>query len=442
MYLLNRMAKPETFIVKEYEAVDVDASLYMDGAQLLVYPEVLERDYVSIRWKKGRPAFFAGGYVGVIPINQNLVLDVRPKVPLNNLERIIKLSNHAPYELFGLERSYAIHHETAAPIEDFLIDSFLERVGVIYDHGFLKTYSKQSSIGGIPKGRIDLASTIRLQAKGSRSVAFSWSERHANTPQNRLIKQALLAALNTKSASKDKRRRASLAFLVECLDQVSDCEPDVLLEHPLLFTSDSLPDARQYYLPALVLARLILQGQGLGFSGREGEVLANSLLLDLDAAFEGYIRFVLQDLNTTTPYIRVFDGNIAGEKGGKKELLLHTDLANQIARVVFATPDILIEKYSPPAMPKNIVLDMKYKDTKLVADRNDLNQLIAYAASYSSKAGVFVFPARSESQRGLQCLGTVAGIPIYQYFINLGSANILEEEARLRDMVQEIFNLS
>jgi len=203
-----------------------------------------------------------------------------------------------------------------------------------------------------------------------------------------------------------------------------------------------LPDARQYYLPALVLARLILQGQGLGFSGREGEVLANSLLLDLDAAFEGYIRFVLQDLNTTTPYIRVFDGNIAGEKGGKKELLLHTDLANQIARVVFATPDILIEKYSPPAMPKNIVLDMKYKDTKLVADRNDLNQLIAYAASYSSKAGVFVFPARSESQRGLQCLGTVAGIPIYQYFINLGSANILEEEARLRDMVQEIFNLS
>jgi len=433
------MANPEIRVVKEYETVDVDPSLYMDGSQLLVYPEVLERDYVSIRWKKGRPAFFAGGYVGIIPINHRLTLDVRPKVPLDNLERIIKLSNHAPYQLSGLERAYAGHHETTGPIEEFLIDSFLDKVDEVISNGVLKIYDRRQASGSFPKGRINLAKTIALQARGSRNVAFEWVERHPDTPQNRLLKQALLRALGTESGRKGKKRHARLVLSLASFSQVKECDPAELLEHSLIVDRDTLPDTRMYYKPALAIGKLIVQGRGIGFSTNGDDAIANSLLLDLDAAFEGYIRFVLQDLNTSTSYIRVFDGNISAEVGRKKVLLSPSDLESQIEKPIYATPDVVVEKYSVPRVPSNIVLDMKYKDTKAVADRNDLNQLIAYAASYSSEAGIFIFPSRSVEQKGLQCLGLIAGIPIYQYFINLGAVNILEEEASLRRMLEDMF---
>ncbi|CAM2149307.1 5-methylcytosine-specific restriction enzyme subunit McrC [Paraburkholderia tropica] len=439
MSLPTRMTKPEIKIVKEYEAVEVDASLFMNGPELLVYPEVLERDYISIRWRKGRPVFFAGGYVGIIPVNDRLVLDVRPKVPLDNLERIIKLSNHVPYELSGLERSYASHGEATAPIEDFLIDSFLDKVDSIHDSGLLKAYRRREADGDFPKGRLNIRRTVSLQAKGARKVAFGWSERNVDTPQNRLIKLALLRAIETDGAARSKRRRARLALHLENLGQVSETSPEETLEHRLVTDLDTLPDTRDYYRPAIALAKLIIRGGGLGFSATGADVFANSLLLDLDVAFEGYVRFVLQDLNVTTPDYRVFDGNVAAEEGRKKALLSRTDFPEQIDRTIDATPDVVIERYAPPRLQSNIVLDMKYKDTKAVADRSDLNQIIAYAASYASVAAVFVFPSRSENQRGLQCLGRIGGIPVYQYFMNLGAANILDEEDRLRAMVDTVF---
>ncbi|RQQ21300.1 hypothetical protein DF107_02625 [Burkholderia stagnalis] len=433
------MGKQEIKIVKEYESVDVDASLFMNGAELLVYPEVLARDYVSIRWKKGRPVFFAGGYVGIIPVNDRLVLDVRPKVPLDNLERIIKLSNHAPYELHGLERSYAVHNETTAPIEDFLIDSFLDTVDVVHESGMLRAYQRKNAQGDFPKGRLNISRTINLQAKGSRKVAFSWSERSIDTPPNQLVKLALLRALNTGSAERSKKRKARLALHLEYLEQVSECPEKDILEHPLIENLDTLPNTRDYYRPTIALAKLILLGGGIGFAAAGTDVFANSLLLDLDVAFEGYIRFILQDLNTTTTHYRVFDGNVAADAGRKKTLLSRSDFPEQIGKSVEATPDVVIEKYAPPRLPANIVLDMKYKDTKAIADRSDLNQLIAYAVSYTSDAAIFVFPSRSEDQRGLQCLGLIGGIPVYQYFINLGAANIYDEEQLLRTMVTTVF---
>ncbi|AFQ49460.1 5-methylcytosine restriction system specificity protein McrC [Burkholderia cepacia] len=433
------MTKPEIRVVKEYEPVEVDSSLFMNGAELLVYPGVLERDYISIRWRKGRPVFFAGGYVGIIPVNDRLVLDVRPKVPLDNLERIIRLSNHAPYELSGLERSYASHNEATAPIEDFLIDSFLDKVDAIHESGMLRAYLRREAEGDFPKGRLNMGRTISLQARGTRKVAFGWSERGIDTPQNRLIKLALLRAIGADSAARSKRRKARLALHLEYLEQVAECEATDILEHRLITDLDTVPDTRDYYRPAMALAKLILQGGGLDFSASGTDVFANSLLLDLDVAFEGYVRFVLQDLNATTANYRVFDGNVAAGEGRKKELLKRTDFPEQIERTIDATPDVVIEMYAPPRLPANIVLDMKYKETKTVAERSDLNQLIAYAASYASDAAVFVFPSRSEDQRGLQCLGLVGGIPVYQYFMNLGAANIHDEEQRLRGMVERVF---
>ncbi|WP_081068471.1 5-methylcytosine restriction system specificity protein McrC [Burkholderia stagnalis] len=431
------MPQAEHLIVQEYEVVDVHPSLYMDGSQLTIYPEVLERDYISIRWKKGVPTFYAGGYVGIIPINTRLTLDVRPKVPLSNLERIIKLSNHSPFELSGLEREYASHQEASGPIEDFLVDSFIDKIDQTVSSGLLRKYEKREDSGSFPKGRIDFTKTMKLQALGAVRLAYSWDERHIDTPQNRLLKLALLKCLQTESAKRSRKRHAKIVQLLEYFERVGDCDRLIASENESIM---EVPDTRPYYRAALSFANLIIDDNYLGFSPGEGVATANSLLLDLDVAFEAYIRHVLGRLNTSTQHIRVFDGNIGGSEGRRKKLLNPSTLPSQIDQVVTATPDIVIEIHTPPCLTSNIVLDMKYKNKKTIADREDLNQLISYAASYNSCAGVFIFPSRDANQRGLQCIGTVANIPIFQYFINLGSVNIGEEEEALRRTIADVFN--
>ncbi|BEV53241.1 MULTISPECIES: 5-methylcytosine restriction system specificity protein McrC [Burkholderia cepacia complex] len=433
------MPKPEPLVVQEYDPVDVDPSLYMDGSQLSIYSEVLARDYVSIRWKKGVPTFYAGGYVGIIPVNDRLTLDVRPKVPLNNLERIIKLANHSPFELSGLEREYASHREASGPIEDFLVDSFIDKIELVVGSGLLRQYERREDAGSFPKGRLLFSKTAKLQAQGAVRLAYSWDERHIDTPQNRLLKLALLKCLQTDSAGRSRKRHARIAQFLEYFERVSEPEHSTVLEHPKVM---DVPDTRLYYGPALSLAKLITEDNHLGFSVGARVATANSLLLDLDVAFEAYVRHVLIQLNQSTQHLRVFDGNIGGDEGRRKKLLNLSALPSQIAQTVTATPDIVIEMHKPPRLTSNIVLDMKYKNKKTIADREDLNQLISYAASYASCAGVFVFPSRDMNQRGLQCLGTVANIPIFQYFINLGTANIAEEEDALRTMVADVFHQS
>ncbi|WP_175723279.1 5-methylcytosine restriction system specificity protein McrC [Burkholderia ambifaria] len=433
------MPKPELLVVQEYDPVNVDPSLYMDGSQLSIYSEVLARDYVSIRWKKGVPTFYAGGYVGIIPINDRLTLDVRPKVPLSNLERIIKLANHSPFELSGLEREYASYREASGPIEDFLVDSFIDKIELVVSSGLLRQYDRREHTGSFPKGRLLFSKTAKLQAQGVVRLAYAWEERHVDTPQNRLLKLALLKCLQTESASRSRKRHAKISQFLEYFERVGEHEHSTVLEHPKVMDA---PDTRLYYSPALSLAKLITEDNHLGFSPGAEEATANSLLLDLDVAFEAYIRHVLIQLNQSTQNLRVFDGNIGGNDGRRKNLLNPSALASQISQTVTATPDIVIEMHMPPRLMCNIVLDMKYKNKKTIADREDLNQLISYAASYTSCAGVFIFPSRGVDQRGLQCLGTIANIPIFQYFINLGTANIAEEEDALRKMVGDVFRQS
>ncbi|AQQ33861.1 5-methylcytosine restriction system specificity protein McrC [Burkholderia cenocepacia] len=433
------MPHPEPLIVQEYDLVSVDSSVYMDGGQLTIYPEVLERDYISIRWKKGVPTFYAGGYVGIIPINKHLTLDVRPKVPLSNLERIIKLSNHSPFELSGLERDYASHQEASKPIEDFLIDSFIDKIDQTVGGGLLRRYERREAVGSAPKGRIDFTKTMKLQARGVARLAYSWEERHIDTPQNRFLKLALEKCLQTESAKRSRKRHAKIVQFLEYFERVGECDQFPDLERQAVM---DVPDTRIYYRAALALAGLITENNYLGFSSREGVATANSLLLDLDVAFESYIRHVLSQLNSSTQHIRVFDGNIGGSEGRRKNLLTASTLSSQISQTIIATPDIVIEIHTPPRLTSNIVLDMKYKNKKTIADREDLNQLISYASSYESCAGVFIFPARDTHQRGLQCLGTISNIPIFQYFINLGSTNIQEEEEALRMTITDVFNQS
>ncbi|ABF09540.1 5-methylcytosine restriction system specificity protein McrC [Cupriavidus metallidurans] len=411
------MSSVTTLIVKEYETIDIPAALIIDGIALRIYPAVLERDYISVRWKKGVPIFQAGGYIGVIPINDQLTLDVRPKVPLVNLERILYSSNHKPYVLESFQRAYGHHTRASEPIETFLVDRFLDWVEEIHRFGLLKQYRVIHEDGFTPRGRLNFAATIRLRSRNQQSLAYQWDDRTADNGPNRFIKAVLLQLADRDEFLHDRRRKARLSVCVDYFSSVSDVDVHSVLIDPLVDDVEQLPSTREYYKTAIVLAKMLIEKSGLAFLSDQHSVLLPTLLLDLDEAFEKYVLTLLQQVNIRRDDVRVFDGNIDGALGGKKQLLKDSGLENQVKSTVQATPDVLVEKYSIPSIPRNLVIDMKYKEVKNIVERGDLNQVIAYAASYQSAAAVFILPSRGPQQRGLQCLGTVAEIPIFNILL-------------------------
>lgn len=67
----------------EYDHIDVDPDLWVgDGHQTVFNSEIDNRDVLRASFHKGQLRLQATSYVGVIPINDQLVVRVRPRVPI------------------------------------------------------------------------------------------------------------------------------------------------------------------------------------------------------------------------------------------------------------------------------------------------------------------------------------------------------------------------
>lgn len=84
------------FPCEEYGHVDVDPSLLLDadGQSLNISEDVEGRDAYRVGFSKGRLRLTASSYVGVIPLNEQVVLKVRPRVPIANLTRMVQDTGH------------------------------------------------------------------------------------------------------------------------------------------------------------------------------------------------------------------------------------------------------------------------------------------------------------------------------------------------------------
>ncbi|WP_186203792.1 5-methylcytosine restriction system specificity protein McrC [Burkholderia gladioli] len=422
--------------IEEFETIPLPIEAMGPNGELIVYPDVLKDDYFTIRAKKGSLVLQAGSRIGIIPVNSNLHLNVRPKVPLSNLERVIFLSNHQPESLRQYEREYDSHRYRAASVEDFLIDAFLNRVEDIHDNGLLKTYRKEVSNGSFPRGTIDFHKTMQHQARGRLAVGSARYVRHVDNGPNRLIKYVLALLLSRLSGSKHKKQRGRVLTQLAYFDGVSDDIQQKFLSEASVLDPSVIVGTRQYYGAAIALALTILSGSGISFLSAQSKFEMGTLLLNLGDAFEEYVRYCLSVINEESASLRVFDGNKSGEDGARKKLLDKLADTLSVGADTPATPDVVIEHYSPPFRPSTLVIEVKYKRIEALVSREDLNQLIAYVASYGANAGVFILPSHSARQRGLVALGSIANVPIYQYFFNLDAVDIVGEERRLRETVQ------
>jgi len=434
------MMRPIVFRVREYEEVEVPPELVSDSGELVAFPEVLQRDYFTVRYRKGKLVFQAGGYLGVIPVNQQVSLEISAKVPVSNLERMLLMTEHDPHVLKRFSRSYNLHPSAPSSIYRFLIDSFLHAVSELHSAGFLKFYQIRHGDGTAPKGRISIRRTFVLRAKyGLPQVAYSWAERNPDNAANRLLKYVLVELQAQRLAPVDRKQRRLISVLLSHFDQITVGPSHEFLNDALVRRPDRLSGMKLYYREALVLGKVLLNHHGVRVEGNTGSVRAASFVVDLDQVFEKYTLEVLRRLSATDRNVEVLDGNKGGAGGGARSLLepsLHPAYAGTKIK---ATPDIVIKSRGLGAS-RTIVVEVKYKSVKDIVDRPDLNQVVTYAASYGADHAILVLPALSGGAAGLRNLGVIGATHIFQYAIDLGSSNIEDEEHKLRECIVDLLN--
>jgi 5-methylcytosine-specific restriction enzyme subunit McrC len=191
-----------------------------------------------------------------------------------------------------------------------------------------------------------------------------------------------------------------------------------------------LPQYHEYYGEALLLSQLILEGAGLSIRATGALLALPSILIDMEKVFEAYARLILSRKISVEGIMYVRDGNKAGADGAKTTIFTHCQVSNNPS----CTPDIVITNPECPTL----IIDAKYKPSREIPDRSDLNQVVLYGARYSCSKVMVLFPERKKQEPSAKLLGTIGPVSIYTGYIDLGAPDIEAEEDRFASAIIDI----
>jgi 5-methylcytosine-specific restriction enzyme subunit McrC len=436
--------KRTVYPASEYEILEIPPEDLLVGGELRLYPEVVHRDFFRVRFQGQKLTFQPGPYVGVIPINDRIAIDVRPRVPIGNLARLLQLSRRKPVQLEKYLRDYGLQEEPSPSLIDSLAGALVNAVRPIEAKGRHYEYQRRVEHTSFPRGRILMGQTMqRFASRGiTHRVMASQYERSPDTAPNRCLKYAIWYLAQRYIRMQRLGDRSGITKLLSGLNRAYHLFADVELDHsrqflihPLVVDPDYLPPNYGHYERALSIAAAIVEDKGVKLEGLGDNVQIASLLIKVDDVFEDYIRIVLQrELADLEPHLSILDGNLAGRMGGQKKLFDDADAP-------VANPDIVVRDNRSKDTDRRhpLLVEVKYKPLRGPPSREDLNQLIAYATSYRAPMAVLVQPTPVNTGQTLSCLGKIGSTAFYQCGFDLSERDLgLEEEtfaSRLRELV-------
>lgn len=399
----------------------------VSSAGIDLFPEVESKGYFSVQFCGKELQLTAGSFIGLIPINSRITLDVRPKLPVSNLARVIELSQLPLRPLAGIERLYARDEDTPLSILEFLAWGLLASLKDIEIHGYFKLYVSRQQNTGHPRGRIDLRQTGLINvSRGIRhKVVTHRFDQTINSPYNQLLKHALLflAERFLRTPSRDPKLMSELNKALAGFESVSTKRSiDLVRQVDSHLRGQRIPLTRRYYERPLRIALTIVAGEGVSLVEHGEEVELSSYVVNFDDLFESYLRAVLRS-RLGSRGLRVLDGN----RDGSKRLF-------DDAKEPQAHPDIVIEAKQTQ---RRIVADAKYKEK---TDRGDLNQAITYAVSYRATDAILIHQCLPGKPIGRQRLGSINGMTLHSYGFDLASPDLDREEQALADSMAALFS--
>lgn len=390
------------FQAREREETAIPITEVLKDGEIDIFPDVQNQKYFEIRFRGRRLIITAGKYVGFIPLNDRAIIYVQPKIPTINLIHLLSVAGGVV--ALGREREYRLTSLTAPPLLEAMARAFIAHLEEMEVEGLHKTYVNVSETESILKGQIRFQESMQqLWSRGKSHLAVSsYFELTANVPEN----QALYFACRSLIL-----HFVALGLAPDVLRVLGQFEElfaraGVSLRLPMKNeTKESGLSATHIRALRLAFALVARRGVELPLGGTD--IFLPSFLIDMESLFEEYVlRVLAQNLASV---------QVVGPKESMKPFFEDTD-------VPMANPDIVIYRNGVALC----VGDVKYK---LRYTREDLNQVISYALSYGVERTLLFVPALSEHDAGLNPIGKIKGIQVYQYSLWLGS-NLLSQEAK------------
>ncbi|MGC4784029.1 5-methylcytosine restriction system specificity protein McrC [Micromonospora zamorensis] len=442
----------------EHDSIEIDAALWLNSDhQLVLNSEIDGRDILRANFRKGVLRLQVTSYVGVIPLNDRVLVRVKPRVPIANLTRMVIETGHDVLALSAF-REYSSRGTADDWAMDVYADALLDYLDELLDAGMMRSYERREDEGRFPHGRIDFTQTMqRFAARGvPNKAAYSWFGRTVDTPANRCIKAALEVAhaYLTKSRAKprkgDRAKIARLAGQMLAFAEVSDDSAYLFLDDPVVLGLTPLPDSRAYYRQALDLSVVILRNTGIALEIGGADVRLSSLLVDTNKLFEKFVRVSLAKHAARHSWpVEVLDGNTEGRVdlydvpdplpsplGTPMQALASVDPGK-------AQPDVVLRGLDGTicliAEVKNTVHGKNAKAEDVLPERDEVEQAVTYALRYGLNFTVLIHPW-FKGAKGLVYVGRVGSVDVYDYRLDL-STNYGIDEA-LADMAATLAGLA
>ncbi|MCW3985158.1 MAG: McrC family protein [Candidatus Bathyarchaeota archaeon] len=413
----------QIFDAIEWSPTDIPIEHVMKDGKFNIYTDVQQKGYFNILFRRSSLVLTAGEYIGLIPLNDEVAINVHPKVPLSNLMHLIHKSGERVIDI-DYERMYGELLYSSAGIFDFIIRSFLQDLQNIDKFGVYRKYETMFHNDGLLKGKILFKETMRnVMRHQDHIIAHSFFLLDKDIPENRAIKYALWTILNHFRDLNYKPRNLvrKAIYFYRFFEQVKlDRDKKFLVDVKDILETSQVPFIRSYYNAILRISLLIINQSSIDVQRFEQDIYLPSLIIKMSDVFEKYLFRVLKE-GIQRKNVKVLNGNKA--EGMKK---LFSD--NQMYTT---TPDIVIKKEK--IFP--LIIDAKYKDQPR---REDLNQIITYCLSYRSNVGVLICPKTSVLS-GEEYIGQISGVRIFTYHFNLANKDIRAEEQTLLGYIEDKF---
>lgn len=416
----------------EHQQIDVPLDCILREGSLNIFPEIAGSAPLKIAVQNGKLSVSAGGLIGLIPINERVTIDVRTKIPVGNLEHILAVANSVPLILDAHDRSYGQTTDSIPSVPQLYASALLKGLEQISYLGSRKDYTHHVELTSRPQGRpvLSAESLFRMRASANPQMEWSWFSRSADTPENRCIKYALHILLQQHYATEIYAKGVATK-LVMAYDRLRAIQLDHskrFLKAKLVLDPSKISDDRSYYRNVVRLAKAIIGRHGISIFDGQDSVRLPPVVINMNDAFEHYVRNFLTTAFSTQFGCKIVDGNKNHHGIGKK--LLFDRSSSGLGSDIPATPDIVV------AMPETggpqdlkAVIEVKYKICRGSPHREDLNQALVYALTYRAKDVVIVYAAEPGESAGVHFVGAVAGINVYKGFVDISTKNLADAEA-------------
>lgn len=334
-------------------------------------------DFMNISLKKGvGKVISVKNYVGVLLINDNLGIEILPKVytyqnDISHTKKVffnmLKTIKDIPFKNF----QNAFLHVDKIPMLDIFILEFLTSLENLIKINLKNDYSPTIENGNFLKGRLDFPKQIKYNTIHKEKFYFKRDIFSMDCLENRLIKSTLILLLNYTDNYK--------LSIQNYLYYFKDVKASLNVKKDIL--SYSITSKNIQYKDILKWCEVFLTRNG--FTNFLGDNYSYALLFPMQKVFESYVSSLVMRLSSKE-YIFKFQD--------KTYYLIDTP-NSQFAIV----PDIVLKNDT-----ETIILDAKWK--MLSADlknygisQQDMYQMYVYAKKYGSKKIFLIYPLSDDT---------------------------------------------